>query len=211
MMIPQQIGAFGYFSQLDLNEQYQQMNRQLVEMEYNLFHKNYNLQINPFVDQSFFLELQNNNNIPSIPIYHDTQTIINNIQNDIQIHQPVPHESGPESNLVLETANNDIIIHNTPKKTKTKKKRKRVMKNTNCPHKNAKHYAKNMCSSCYHLRGRVKKAWKCEHINEFHYALGLCYNCYFSQHKKNKKEKKENEKISSAKKPNETTNDESKL
>ena len=47
-----------------------------------------------------------------------------------------------------------------------------------CPHHNAPHYAKGMCSNCYHSRGRKKKPWKCPHLNKFHYAHGLCQNCY---------------------------------
>ena len=47
-----------------------------------------------------------------------------------------------------------------------------------CPHHNAPHYAKGMCSNCYHSRGRQKKPWNCPHSNKFHYALGLCQNCY---------------------------------
>jgi hypothetical protein len=31
---------------------------------------------------------------------------------------------------------------------------KQVMKITKCPHVNRKHYAKNMCSSCYRKYGR---------------------------------------------------------
>ena len=58
-------------------------------------------------------------------------------------------------------------------------KTKRVMKYCNaCPHHNAPHYAKGMCSNCYHSRGRQKKPWNCPHSNKFHYALGLCQNCY---------------------------------
>ena len=47
-----------------------------------------------------------------------------------------------------------------------------------CPHREAPHYAKGMCSNCYHSRGRKKKPWKCMHFNKFHYAYGLCQNCY---------------------------------
>ena len=58
-------------------------------------------------------------------------------------------------------------------------KTKRIQKNCNaCPHHNAPHYAKGMCSNCYHSRGRQKKPWNCPHSNKFHYALGLCQNCY---------------------------------
>ena len=47
-----------------------------------------------------------------------------------------------------------------------------------CPHHNSPHYAKGMCSNCYHSKGRKKKPWKCPHTNKFHYAHGLCQNCY---------------------------------
>ena len=58
-------------------------------------------------------------------------------------------------------------------------KTKRNQKYCNaCPHHNAPHYAKGMCSNCYHSRGRKKKPWNCPHANKFHYALGLCQNCY---------------------------------
>ena len=58
-------------------------------------------------------------------------------------------------------------------------KTKRIQKYCNaCPHHNAPHYAKGMCSNCYHSRGRQKKPWNCPHSNKFHYALGLCQNCY---------------------------------
>ena len=58
-------------------------------------------------------------------------------------------------------------------------KTKRNQKYCNaCPHHNAPHYAKGMCSNCYHSRGRKKKPWNCPHGNKFHYALGLCQNCY---------------------------------
>ena len=59
------------------------------------------------------------------------------------------------------------------------KKKKRITKIcTECPHKFAVHYAKGMCSNCYHSRGRSKKPWNCPHVNKTHYALGLCQNCY---------------------------------
>lgn len=58
-------------------------------------------------------------------------------------------------------------------------KTKRNQKYCNaCPHHNAPHYAKGMCSNCYHSKGRKKKPWRCPHLNKFHYAHGLCQNCY---------------------------------
>ena len=49
-----------------------------------------------------------------------------------------------------------------------------------CPHKDRKHYAKNLCINCYHRYGRSKRAWLCEHIDKPHYAHGKCQNCYLS-------------------------------
>ena len=47
-----------------------------------------------------------------------------------------------------------------------------------CPHTNRKHYAKNMCSVCYHRFGRRKLAWNCDHRTRFNYSKGLCQPCY---------------------------------
>ena len=62
-----------------------------------------------------------------------------------------------------------------------------------CPHKNAPHYAKGMCSNCYHSRGRKKKPWKCPHSNKFHYALGLCQNCYQMRYMKKQNDEGKNQ------------------
>ena len=59
-----------------------------------------------------------------------------------------------------------------------KKKRRSGRLCTECPHKFSPHYAKGMCSNCYHSKGRSKKPWNCSHTNKTHYALGLCQNCY---------------------------------
>ena len=66
--------------------------------------------------------------------------------------------------------NNNILLG--------KKKRRSGRLCTECPHKFSPHYAKGMCSNCYHSKGRSKKPWKCSHVNKAHYALGLCQNCY---------------------------------
>ena len=55
---------------------------------------------------------------------------------------------------------------------------KRLMQNTNCPHSDRKHYAKNMCSSCYHKTARPSRAWKCGHSSLPLYAKGRCHDCY---------------------------------
>ncbi|CAG9327883.1 unnamed protein product [Blepharisma stoltei] len=54
--------------------------------------------------------------------------------------------------------------------------------NTACPHKNRKHYAKNMCNNCYHRLGRVKAAWACPHTDRRHYAKGKCQFCYIQSY-----------------------------
>lgn len=60
---------------------------------------------------------------------------------------------------------------------------------TKCEHKSRKHYAKGMCSTCYHKLGRTKTAWNCEHKNELHYAKGCCQDCYLIFHSKRGKNK----------------------
>jgi hypothetical protein len=49
-----------------------------------------------------------------------------------------------------------------------------AMKVTKCPHTNRKHYAKNMCSSCYRKFGRNQLAWNCEHTDRLNYSVGMC-------------------------------------
>ena len=51
---------------------------------------------------------------------------------------------------------------------------KAVMKVTKCPHINRKHYAKNMCSSCYRKYGRNQNAWNCAHKDRLLYSMGMC-------------------------------------
>lgn len=74
---------------------------------------------------------------------------------------------------------------------KTIKTIKKFKKITECPHPERKHYAKNMCSNCYHSKGRAKRAWKCNHSNKFHYAHGLCQNCYQLNYCQKRKENEE--------------------
>ena len=50
--------------------------------------------------------------------------------------------------------------------------KKRIKKYNNCGHPERDHYAKGMCSNCYHKYGRSKKPWKCGHDKL--YACGLC-------------------------------------
>ena len=57
----------------------------------------------------------------------------------------------------------------------------------NCPHKNAKYYAKGMCKNCYHQKGRAKKAHACQHTDSLLYAKGLCKRCYLSTYHRSKK------------------------
>jgi hypothetical protein len=42
---------------------------------------------------------------------------------------------------------------------------RKVKKVTACPHKDRKHYAKNMCNNCYHRQGRNRLAWDCDHTD----------------------------------------------
>ena len=79
------------------------------------------------------------------------------------------NEKEEKKNEEVENDNNILL---------NKKKKRNSKLCTNCPHKFSPHYAKGMCSNCYHSKGRSKKPWNCSHINKTHYALGLCQNCY---------------------------------
>jgi hypothetical protein len=58
------------------------------------------------------------------------------------------------------------------------------MKITKCPHVHRKHYAKNMCSSCYRKFGRNQLAWNCSHTDRLNYSIGMCQTCYLSDYHK---------------------------
>lgn len=66
-----------------------------------------------------------------------------------------------------------------------KQLRKRIKKMNTCGHNDKEHYAKGMCSNCYHKYGRNKKPWNCPH--EKLYACGLCQNCYINKYNKKKR------------------------
>lgn len=53
---------------------------------------------------------------------------------------------------------------------------------TACPHTDKKHYAKNMCSNCYHKHGRGNYARSCPHKDKPLYARGKCQSCYLHQY-----------------------------
>jgi hypothetical protein len=61
---------------------------------------------------------------------------------------------------------------------------------TSCEHTDRKHYAKGLCSTCYHKNGRTKTAWNCMHTNMIHYAKGCCQECYITFHSKRGQNKK---------------------
>lgn len=63
---------------------------------------------------------------------------------------------------------------------------KALKSNTACPHTDRKHYAKNMCSACYHKTARPTRAWKCPHSFLPHYAKGRCHDCYLNKYYKRK-------------------------
>ena len=62
------------------------------------------------------------------------------------------------------------------------------MKITKCPHTQRKHYAKNMCSSCYRKLGRNQLAWNCDHKEKLNYSGGMCQTCYLSHYHQRTKE-----------------------
>ena len=58
----------------------------------------------------------------------------------------------------------------------------RTLPITACPHTQKKHYAKNMCSTCYHKQGRGHFARSCPHKDKPLYARGKCQSCYLQQY-----------------------------
>ena len=63
---------------------------------------------------------------------------------------------------------------------------KEVMKITKCPHIHRKHYAKNMCSSCYRKNGRDTLAFNCQHEDRPAYSMGMCQPCYITDYHRRK-------------------------
>lgn len=86
----------------------------------------------------------------------------------------------------LSTMSDSVVSNYSFSKDHFLKKKRLSKQITDCPHTKAKHYAKNMCSNCYHTKGRNKAPWKCQHKNRMHYALGLCQNCYHVNYMKRK-------------------------
>ena len=95
-----------------------------------------------------------------------------------QIHQSNIEDKDEGNYTEHKVENNDDKRNSNQLKLLTKKTKRTTKLCTACPHKDAVHYAKNMCSKCYHSKGRDKKSWNCSHTNKSHYALGLCHTCY---------------------------------
>jgi len=103
---------------------------------------------------------------------------------------PVAQSSGSYQPLIIPEGSNVIIPQGYIQvQTETKSCSRKTKVVTECEHKDRKHYAKGLCSSCYHKGGRTKKAWNCEHKDRIHYAKGCCQDCYISFHSKRGKKK----------------------
>ena len=87
------------------------------------------------------------------------------------------------------------VVASQQEKKKSNKGRKKQFIN-NCPHTDAKHYAKGMCNHCYHMFGRNNAglATQCEHKTKRNYCKGLCLNCYINFYNRSTKQTKENSK-----------------
>ena len=133
------------------------------------------------------LYLLNNTNTSQLSI--NTFNLCNNILNNTSQNDEKDNFINKDNKIKMtfkekQKINKIISKQKQPLKSKNhsrclaKKKKRTTKLCTACPHKNAIHYAKNMCSNCYHSRGRNKKPWNCSHFTKSHYALGLCQNCY---------------------------------
>ena len=113
-------------------------------------------------------------------VYPNLQIFLNNSTNSIVVTPPcaVPPDTKANEEEKQITKKEEKKKESKDQKILGRKKRRVTKMCTACPHKYAMHYAKNMCSNCYHAKGRSKKPWNCPHVNKSHYALGLCQNCY---------------------------------
>ena len=112
-------------------------------------------------------------------VYPNLQIFLNNSTNSIVVTPPCAVPPDTKANEENQIAKKEEKKKESKDQKILGRKKRRVTKMcTACPHKYAMHYAKNMCSNCYHAKGRSKKPWNCPHVNKSHYALGLCQNCY---------------------------------
>ena len=113
-------------------------------------------------------------------VYPNLQIFLNNSTNSIVVTPPcaVPPDTKANEEEKQIAKKEENKKESKDQNILGRKKRRVTKMCTACPHKYAMHYAKNMCSNCYHAKGRSKKPWNCPHVNKSHYALGLCQNCY---------------------------------
>ena len=192
-------GAFNYIQ--PKNIQNQNIITIPIPVYSNFIPQNYNLNI---LNTLKSLPTQNPNFIINIPAINYYNNLLQNYQfylnaNNLPKHRfnqlQIPEISCSSNNHLKKKKDsidkestssnssekevNETNVNNANNNNILGKKKKRITKIcTDCPHKFAVHYAKGMCSNCYHSRGRSKKPWNCAHVNKTHYALGLCQNCY---------------------------------
>ncbi|CAD8077542.1 unnamed protein product [Paramecium primaurelia] len=91
------------------------------------------------------------------------------------------------SNMLIASSIQTLEKHSNQQQVQVVAKSKKISKrDNNCGHPEREHYAKGMCSNCYHKYGRTKKPWICGHQKL--YAQGLCQNCYINQYNQKKRE-----------------------
>lgn len=161
--------------------------------------QNSNLIINHF----FSNNLYNPN-----PIKTDENTLLTLMGSLHRQNQQLNNSNNNKSDLNNKNINLPIEVNNDEDDEDEEfldKKRKINYSCPNCPHKDAPHYAKGMCSNCYHTKGRKKKPTKCPHKEKALYALGVCQNCYQMNYvKKQKKGKFSKKKFIKIEKNNDT-------
>ena len=150
----------------------------------SLFQKNIPLYNSPMTSQEKVNNKKNNNNNKTPKKINSIEISLISLLNAIsEFNESNINSEKTEKSDEINKEDNLNIMELLTQKTK------RNIKYCNaCPHHNAPHYAKGMCSNCYHSRGRQKKPWNCPHSNKFHYALGLCQNCYQMRYMKNIKD-----------------------
>ena len=142
--------------------------------------QNSNLNLNPNEHNSLSNEVNNKNlgQMNKFPIFNYFD--INYFNFLFQSYKNFFLNNQKYVNMIKENKVNESRKNNYFHIGKKKKRNEKLC--TECPHTYSPHYAKGMCSNCYHSKGRSKKPWNCSHINKSHYALGLCQNCYQIQY-----------------------------
>ena len=133
--------------------------------------------------------------VPAFAMEHaETNTFASNtlvderalqIEKTVQLNTPESDEKSHQkecNDSVPQAAKQEVDDEEAMLEAMIASKAPTSMKITKCPHTNRKHYAKNMCSSCYRNFGRNQYATKCGRNDRLLYSMGMCQTCYLADY-----------------------------